>query len=102
MVFQLPYVAFPESPPAHKMRDYDHLWGYFHSDRLKWSYGAIKGREGDLWQRRAASEPAAEMVETLRGAGFGGVMLFTLPFALVAGSFLALSLFAARRRLARD
>lgn len=73
MVFQLPYVAFPESVPVHKMRDYDHLWGYFHSDRLRWSYGAIKGRAGDLWQRDAAAKPAGAMVEALRTAGFGGV-----------------------------
>ena len=74
-VFQLPYVAFPESLPLHHMKDYDHLWGYFHSDRLRWSYGAIKGRETAEWQRETAALPAVAMVEELRENGFGGLTI---------------------------
>ena len=72
-VFQLPYVPFPESLPVVKMRDYDHLWGFFHSNRLSWSYGAIKGRETDRWQKETASKSVVEMVETLKQKGFGGI-----------------------------
>lgn len=80
-VFMLPYVAFPESLPMGRMRDYDHLWGYFHSRTLKWSYGAIKGRETDLWQKAAAAKSVPGMVAELKAKGFGGVTVDRLGFA---------------------
>ncbi|HEX2271417.1 MAG TPA: hypothetical protein VHH35_17865, partial [Pyrinomonadaceae bacterium] len=69
MVFQLPYVPFPESPPVNRMVDYDHLRGYMHSFKLRWSYGAMKNRPYDLWQREIASLPVEEMVRSLAFAG---------------------------------
>jgi phosphoglycerol transferase len=73
MVFQLPYVPFPEHPPVHGMRDYEHLRGYLHSRTLRWSYASIKGRGADAWQREAARKPPAELLHTLALAGFAGV-----------------------------
>ncbi len=73
MIFQLPYAAFPESKGAHRMEDYDHVRGYFHSNRLRWSYGAMKGRTADLWQQSIASQPIPEMLEALVKAGFSGI-----------------------------
>jgi phosphoglycerol transferase len=73
MIFQLPYISFPEYPPQNKMLDYDHFKGYLHSNSLRWSYGAMKGREVDYWQKLVASEPPEEMVETLSLAGFNGI-----------------------------
>ncbi len=73
MVFQLPVVSFPENPRINRLSDYDLAKGYLHSTRLRWSYGAIKGRENDAWQRWATSRPAPEMVATLALAGFAGI-----------------------------
>jgi phosphoglycerol transferase len=73
MVFQLPYIPFPESSPVHDMPDYDHLRGYLHSRSLLWSYGSMKGRGADEWQRKVAARPPAEMLRTLALADFGGV-----------------------------
>jgi hypothetical protein len=73
MIFQLPYVPFPESPPVHEMLDYDHLKAYLQSKSLRWSYGAIRGREGDEWQRSVAVLPVPAFAETLAFAGFNGV-----------------------------
>jgi phosphoglycerol transferase len=42
MIFQLPYVPFPEYPPVYKMDDYSHFRAYLHSKDLRWSYGTIK------------------------------------------------------------
>ncbi|HEX6043947.1 MAG TPA: hypothetical protein VFZ22_05615 [Pyrinomonadaceae bacterium] len=75
MVFQLPYVPFPESPRVNKMVDYDHLRGYLHSQDLRWSYGAIKNRSGDLWLKQIAALPVDQMCESLALAGFSGVYL---------------------------
>ena len=75
MVFQLPYVPFPESPRVNKMVDYDHLRGYLHSQHIRWSYGTIKNRIGDLWLKQIAALPVEQMVESLAFAGFSGVYL---------------------------
>jgi hypothetical protein len=47
-ILELPYVPFPSSPPVGRMVDYDHVRPYLHSDDLRWSYGAMKGRSEDL------------------------------------------------------
>ena len=82
MVFQLPYVPFPENwPPVNKLPDFHLLRGYLHSTTLRWSYGAMKGRAGDAWQRQIAARPLEEMVEALAVAGFSGIYLDRLGFA---------------------
>jgi phosphoglycerol transferase len=69
MIFQLPYTSFPEGT------SYDHLRAYLHSDHLRWSYGAMKGRSSDAWQLAATSLPNPEMIETIAAAGFAGVFI---------------------------
>jgi phosphoglycerol transferase len=75
MIFQLPYVPFPEYPHVNKMVDYDHLRGYLHSDGLFWSYGTMKHREGDLWLQRVSALPTDELLQALSLAGFSGIYL---------------------------
>src|SRR5262249_34758355 len=50
MIFQLPYTPFPEPRPVGKMDDYEFFRPYLHSQKLRWSYGAVKGRAADTWQ----------------------------------------------------
>jgi len=73
MIFQLPYVEFPENPPVNQMQDYEHFRPYLHSKNLRWSYGTIKGRENDRWQKSTANLPADQLLETISLAGFSGV-----------------------------
>jgi len=73
MIFQLPLMAFPENPSVHRMHDYDHARGYLRSRHLRWSYGAMRGRDDEVWQRWVADKPSAELVETLAVAGFSGL-----------------------------
>jgi phosphoglycerol transferase len=75
MIFQLPYVPFPEGPAIHRMRLYDHLRGYLHSKTLRWSFGAMRFREGDTWQKHMAAKPLGELVEALQSADFHGIYL---------------------------
>lgn len=75
MIFQLPYVPFPENPPVNNMGDYQHFKAYLHSKNLRWSYGAIKGRKGDLWQREVVKKPLNEFVETISLVGFDGIYI---------------------------
>jgi phosphoglycerol transferase len=75
MIFQLPYVQFPETPPFNKMVDYDHFRGYVHSKNLRWSYGSIKNRDVDRAQQGVASLPPEELVQNLVFAGFNGLYI---------------------------
>ena len=55
------------------MTAYDHGRPYLHSKTLRWSYGAMKGRFADAWQKAAVDRPTPDMLRTLAVAGFSGV-----------------------------
>lgn len=73
LVFQLPFVEFPEAGPLHGMIDYDHFRGYLHSSSLRWSYGGIKGRTEADWPESLANERPADVLPRLAAVGFDGV-----------------------------
>lgn len=50
MVFQLPVMDFPESPVP-GVPSYDHFRPYLHGDRLRYSFGSMKGRPREEWQK---------------------------------------------------
>jgi phosphoglycerol transferase len=76
-VFQLPHVPYPALPflvPA----DFSPYWlfkGYLHSERLRWSYGAIRGGEDDAWLRSLAALQPAQLLPKLVLAGFEGIYI---------------------------
>lgn len=69
MIFQLPYMTFPEAS------SYDLARGYLHSKALRWSYGAMMNERSDLWTRSTQEQPAPELVRRLLDAGFSGIYL---------------------------
>jgi phosphoglycerol transferase len=75
MIFQLPNVVYPEQGMKERMGDYSHLIGYLYSDTLKWSYGAIKGREGSKLLEEISSKDTVEMIRSMKEAGFGGIYI---------------------------
>jgi phosphoglycerol transferase len=75
LIFQLPFVTFPESPPLANMQDYDLLRAYLHSDHLRWSYGTMRGREENAWFRETAALPVPQLIERLGWAGFSGISI---------------------------
>ena len=80
-VFQLPAIAFPESPPVVRMIDYDLLKGYLMGHgRLRWSYGGMKGRVGDWYTDWAAQQPPARMIEGVAAAGFDALYVDTYGY----------------------
>jgi phosphoglycerol transferase len=74
-VYQLPYRPYPEAGPMHLMKDYEHLRGYLHTSSVRWSYGGMKGRQGDLWLRALNERPLAEQISVAAQKGFGAVYL---------------------------
>jgi phosphoglycerol transferase len=75
MIFQLPYVPFPENPPVNNMEDYDLFRGYLHSQDLRWSYGTMRGRAGDEWYKQVSQQPLEEMLKTLSLTEFNGIYI---------------------------
>jgi len=74
MVFELPYVPFPEWPPVHRMLDYELVRPYLHSTDLRWSYGAMRGRPQD-WQEFLVEKPLPEVVAGAAAAGFSAILV---------------------------
>lgn len=73
MVFQLPYVPYPEAGRLNEMTDYEHFKAYLHSTTTRWSYGAMKGRFADAWIYNMANKNTSELVSDLALAGFNGI-----------------------------
>jgi hypothetical protein len=81
MVLQLPYVPFPENPPLNRAQDYDELIGYLHSDDLRWSYGAIKGRDPEDWGAAMSDVSMRKLVPAAAAAGFRGIYVDSFAYA---------------------
>lgn len=72
-IYQLPYVGFPEVPPVNHLAAYDLARPFLHANNLKWSYGGMKGREGDLFFRYLALESIDQQVQVIQRIGFRGI-----------------------------
>ena len=71
-IYQLPYVPFPEAFSPQRMIDYDHARPFLHTSRVRWSYGAMKGRPAD-WSAQLVGEPVPDLLPRLAAAGIDGV-----------------------------
>ena len=81
-VLQVPYEPFPE-PAAAPVGIYEQGKGYLHSDDLRWSWGAMRGRPED-WAATIVGKPAAEVVSAARSEGFAGILLDRLALGAAA------------------
>ena len=79
-VYQLPYMPFLEVPPIHNMGDYEHFKAYLHTETLRFSYGANKGRQAHYWNMFIESLPPEDMVRELETCGFGAIYLDTAGY----------------------
>jgi hypothetical protein len=81
-VVQLPYEPFPEPPAGSFNYGYEPAKAYIHSTDLRWSYGAMRGR--DDWAAANASKPAPQLVAAARRADFAGILLDRIPYGAQA------------------
>jgi phosphoglycerol transferase len=76
MVFQLPFVGFPELPPtARGFSSYDHFRPALASHRLRWSHGTVMGRYGNAVLAPLGCLPADALVERVVALGYSGIHL---------------------------
>jgi phosphoglycerol transferase len=73
-VFEMPYVFFPEAGTIVGTGPYDQVRGWLHADTLRWSWGSVRGRDGD-WQGALVRLPAPEALDALTAVGFTGLMI---------------------------
>lgn len=72
-VYQLPYVPYPESVPVNQLVAYDQASGYLNSTSLRWSFGAMQGREGGEFFKKLSAQPIEQQVKKAREMGFAGI-----------------------------
>ena len=72
LIYELPYEEWPEPGPR---PGYGNARPYLHSTGVRWSYGAMKGRDADAWHRTLSLLSPAKQVEHIREAGFCGVVV---------------------------
>jgi phosphoglycerol transferase len=70
-VYQLPYVYFPEDLTS-RTGAYEPARFYLHSSRLRWSWGAMRGRPAD-WASRLARASVPATTRAVAAAGFQGI-----------------------------
>lgn len=73
MVFCLPHLLFPEGTGSGTILMYEHARGTVHTRRARWSYGSMKGRAPDDWQRETSWLRTPAMLDRLAGRGFAGL-----------------------------
>jgi phosphoglycerol transferase len=73
-VFQLPYVFFPEAGMIEGTGPYDQVRGWLHADSLRWSWGAVRGREGD-WMGAVVRLEPPDQLDAIASVGFSGLMM---------------------------
>ncbi|HEV3345144.1 MAG TPA: hypothetical protein VG125_32505, partial [Pirellulales bacterium] len=74
-VYQLPYAEFPEGQVVHMMDAYEHFRPYLHSQSLRFSHGAMRGRDGDRWHRSIQGLPIDEFLSEVEEAGFQAIYI---------------------------
>ncbi len=75
MVFQLPHMTVPVDRATYPpMLYYDPGRAYLHSRTLRWSWGAMIGRQHD-WGRAVDALPMSDKVRVLAESGFSGIWI---------------------------
>lgn len=81
MVFQLPVIDFPESPPVGSLSDYELFRPYLNTSNLRFSYGSGKGRYRSGWQRDTEQIGLPKMLNQLEKYGFSAVLIHKKGYA---------------------
>jgi hypothetical protein len=80
MLFQLPYIDFPESPPVHRALDADQLRPFLHATDVRFSGGGIRGRDDIDALGDVADLPVERFVDAAVDLGFAGVIVDTFAY----------------------
>ena len=74
MILQLPIMEYPESP-APGVPPYDHFRPYLYSTKLRYSFGSMKGRPREAWQKEISKRSLEEAVAEIEKRGFAAIYI---------------------------
>ena len=80
MIYQLPYLDFPEGGSVNGVSDYKHFIAYLFTDDLRWSYGAVRGRNNIAKSLNVDGGIGYKFVKEIQDAGFSAVYIDTAGF----------------------
>lgn len=75
MVYQLPYMDFPEAATINDLVDYKHFIAYLFTDNIRWSYGATRGRNVLAKDLNVDNGMSYAFVKGIQRAGFQAVYI---------------------------
>lgn len=75
MVYQLPYMDYPESGSINNLPAYKPFTGYLFTEKLKWSYGGIRGRDVSAKKLNVDSGMSYAFLDGIKEAGFEAVYI---------------------------
>ncbi len=75
MVYQLPYLDFPEAGAINGVSDYKHFVAYLFTDDLRWSYGAVRGRNLVAKELNIDDGMSYKFLSGLKKVGFQAVYI---------------------------
>jgi len=84
MVFQIPYMGYPETPAIHQMGDYSPMIPYLHSNTLRWSFGVIKYGPADRsirWIWSIFEKDVVTFLSLVEAYGYKGILVDHLGFS---------------------
>ena len=81
LIYELPFMQFPEVPPINGMADYQPAIGYLYTDTVRWSYGGVKGRNPSAEQLAIDEGMSEAFLQGILDAGFTGVYIDTKGFS---------------------
>ncbi len=81
MIYQLPFMGFPENVPIYDMNDYEPAIAYLYTSSLRWSYGGIRGRNDSAEELYIDDGMSQRFVKGIMDAGFAGIYIDTKGYS---------------------
>ena len=75
MVYQFPFMEFPEVGPINKMGDYEHLRAFINTKDIHYTYGNNKGRGIEEWQSKIELDNEGKFIDQIESYGFSAIYL---------------------------
>ncbi len=75
-LINFPLVLFPESPKVHLMDDYEHFRPYLCSESFSYTYGSVKGRGLEDWQKNLDTFDSKHINDVLKSKNIKGVLIY--------------------------
>jgi phosphoglycerol transferase len=81
IVFELPYIGFPEAHVVNGLESFDLFRPFLHSRTLRWTYPGMHGRSSDLWASQVSALAPAAMLDGIAAVNVKGILIHREGYA---------------------